>query len=796
MVQFDKEEIKMHLYEYVDTHLTKRNSDFYNCPFCGSGTGKSDTGKKGTPAFKLYDDHVYCYSCEFKGDLISLYMKMNNISSFPQALQELAEEFHIAPLPDSANDKKKPHKVRQREHIYTDASGNPLAKKTIFKYSDGSKNAIWNLFDKDSNNFKQKSGLDGMKMPLYHNHKLHTSAETTIYFVEGEKDVETLENAYGMTATCTPNGAGATNWIDLYNTDLSGKDVIIVTDNDSAGEKYGNTVAKNLYKIAKSVKIVPSKSIWNDCPEKGDISDIIQNLGQSETRKLLDDAIATVPFYEPVAENDDNQSDNETAIPEYIIEKEDKYGNKYYVVHCPLLAMHIQQNEHYFYIQDSSFDGIRRYWYDTESGVYRLVSDEIMKSYIKTNITNYFPDILRMRDVSEVFQNVTTDHKRTVPETAVNSDENIINFRNGLLNLETMKLLPHSPDYKSTIQIDGEFVPETSEDMNELTTKAPVFMQYLNDLANGDEQRTTLFLEIIGACLSNVSGYHFKKVFALIGASNSGKSVFINLIRLLIGAENCASIEFSRLDERFQSSAMYGKRLAYDADANYNAVGSNSTFMKVSGGDAIQFEVKGKSPFSAVYHGFILLAANEYPRFKGNLSQAAYNRLLTIPCDNPIPEEKQDKRLLEKLADERNIIIQLALNAFAKTVRAGYRFTIPDVCNETAKDLKLNNDPVARFYEECCVNEPDVNPAYRKCSSIHAIYKEWYHTNISEHGKTTATEFYTRLVQHLNLSPKEADNFKCRHMKHGELYPFTLKDEIWNTYREGSITEKHTMKDE
>ena len=185
----------------------------------------------------------------------------------------------------------------KRIHLYTDKDGNPLAEKHITKISKDEKKCCWYAIDQMTG--RKTTGLNGMKMPLYHADKLHTNESPFVWFAEGEKDVETLETCFGFTATCTSNGGGSTAWHDFYNNDLVGKDIIIITDNDKVGEKYGETVAKNVYEVAESVKIIPAKAIWGDCPEHGDISDIVQVLGKDKTAQLLLDAIQKTESYAP-----------------------------------------------------------------------------------------------------------------------------------------------------------------------------------------------------------------------------------------------------------------------------------------------------------------------------------------------------------------------------------------------------------------------------------------------------------------------------------------------------------------
>ncbi|MDE5755022.1 MAG: AAA family ATPase [Oscillospiraceae bacterium] len=213
-------------------------------------------------------------------------------------------------------------KIGERTHIYRNADGSIFGKKVINKFSDGSKNAIWFLFNPEINGFNQKSGLSEKKAPLYNADTLYCNqdnAECPIIIVEGEKDVETLATME-ILATSLPNGGQSRQWHDLYNDGLQNHDIIILTDNDKTGETYGENVAKNVSRIARSVKIIPTKTIWNDCPEKGDISDIVQAIGQDRTLELLLDAIRQAECYVDVNSFEELIQDNSEAFPQQPIE--------------------------------------------------------------------------------------------------------------------------------------------------------------------------------------------------------------------------------------------------------------------------------------------------------------------------------------------------------------------------------------------------------------------------------------------------------------------------------------------
>lgn len=102
---------------------------------------------------------------------------------------------------------------------------------------------------------------------LYHLPKLIATASSgeTVYLVEGEKDVETLE-AFDLIATCNP--AGALKWDESYTEMLKGRRVVNLCDNDEAGEKHAAMVEEALQEVT-----IFSSLLLPGLPAGGDVTD-------------------------------------------------------------------------------------------------------------------------------------------------------------------------------------------------------------------------------------------------------------------------------------------------------------------------------------------------------------------------------------------------------------------------------------------------------------------------------------------------------------------------------------------
>ena len=102
-------------------------------------------------------------------------------------------------------------------------------------------------------------GLNGASPTLYHLPALLAGIVNgeTVYVVEGEKDVESVEAAGGV-ATCNSGGAG--KWLDEFASYFEGANVVVIRDRDPAGEKHAEQVVESLLPVVASVRLVEARA--------------------------------------------------------------------------------------------------------------------------------------------------------------------------------------------------------------------------------------------------------------------------------------------------------------------------------------------------------------------------------------------------------------------------------------------------------------------------------------------------------------------------------------------------------
>ena len=433
-----------------------------------------------------------------------------------------------------------------------------------------------------------------------------------------------------------------------------------------------------------------------------------------EIDRLVRELRAKVNTAKTMVSNAEATSD---AVPPFITFNPNKGHME---VNCPKLAAYVREHLKYVLVQDaaSKLSTVMKYVY--EDGCYHLCSDDRMKGYIKKFITDYDESFLQMKHVDEVYKQINTD-LNILNSTLLNQDENIINFQNGILNLDTMELQPHSPDILSTIQIPCNW--------NGADAPTPVFDSFMDSFTEGREDVRKLLLQFMGVCISNIKGWRLKKALFLIGEGDTGKSQLKGLTERLLGAGNHIGIDLDRIEARFGTSAIYGKRLAGSSDMKFLTIKELEVFKQCTGGDALFAEFKGLSAFHFIYDGLLWFCANRAPKFGGDQGDWVYDRMMIINCHNVIPVEKRDRKLLDKLYAEREGIVYKAVMALKEVIANGYRFDEPDVVKANRHAYKLQNNSVLYFFEECMQERPKPGSVPRNdrftVNRVYDAYRNW-----------------------------------------------------------------------
>jgi len=193
------------------------------------------------------------------------------------------------------------------------ASGSPEIVK-IYPYTDLEGNLLYEAIRYRPKGFRQRKpngkggydwNLNGVRRVLYRLPDVAAAilAERIVCIVEGEKDVENLVKL-GFCATT--NAAGAGKWEPQYTESLRGAHVVILPDNDDAGEKHLAVVAEALDGVAASVRVLRLPGL----PDKGDVTDWLRSQYAEEktVEEIADNFESLMGASEPYSKKEEPSS--------------------------------------------------------------------------------------------------------------------------------------------------------------------------------------------------------------------------------------------------------------------------------------------------------------------------------------------------------------------------------------------------------------------------------------------------------------------------------------------------------
>ena len=140
----------------------------------------------------------------------------------------------------------------------------------------------------------------------------------------------------------------------------------------------------------------------------------------------------------------------------------------------------------------------------------------------------------------------------------------IVATRNGLLDIATRTLHPHTPLHFGCVSVPFDYQPDAPP-----PTK---WLAFLEDLWPQDPDAIDCAQEWFGYVISGRLDLH--KIFMHVGPTRGGKGVFARIETALLGKRNVCGPTLSSLGGEFGLAPLLGKSLAVISDARF--VGKNS----------------------------------------------------------------------------------------------------------------------------------------------------------------------------------------------------------------------------
>lgn len=262
---------------------------------------------------------------------------------------------------------------------------------------------------------------------------------------------------------------------------------------------------------------------------------------------------------------------------------------------------------------------------------------------------------------------------------------------NGILDLDSSVLRPHSPNWLSLVSLPVAYDPDSSPPKK--------WLKFLTEVQEGDQARIDLLQEISGCCLDRQLVPDW---FAfLTGDGDNGKSAFLRVLKFILGDRNCSSVNLFDLangGNRFARFDLFGKLANLKGDQSYFESEEESALKELTGGDLVAFENKYQSPIYAVNTAKLVFACNQLPTFKDK-TRGIWRRFVPVPFNWIVPAELRNAQLdtTAYWREELPGILNWMLEGLRRYRGRGENFAIPQVCRDLIDQHKQDSNPAAEF---------------------------------------------------------------------------------------------------
>jgi putative DNA primase/helicase len=396
-----------------------------------------------------------------------------------------------------------------------------------------------------------------------------------------------------------------------------------------------------------------------------------------------------------------------------------------------------------------AWDGMR--WRpDATREVHRRAKDTVLAMYEEAATTS---DSTARRELAKwaaasesdhriraMIELASTEAEVVVDVTSLDADPELLNVRNGTLDLRAGKLRPHERGDLLTKLAPIEFAEGAQSD---------IWEDFLTRVLPTPDDRDFL----ARAAGYTLSGLPLEEVlFFLFGPTASGKSTFIEAIKATLGdyAMTADFSTFLRSRPRDGSAArgdvarLTGARFVGSVEVQDGQSLAEGTVKWLTGGDTVTARRLYSEEFEFAPQFTLWLAANDRPRARDD-DDALWRRILTVPFIESIPEEERDESLKQRLRTPS--LSGPAILSWMVDGLRDYRdrgLDPPASVRVATQAYRDAMDPLTGFLDECCELDRDHSELFK---SIWKAYSSWAEDNVKERrSHLTKQELGSRLT--------------------------------------------------
>ena len=336
--------------------------------------------------------------------------------------------------------------------------------------------------------------------------------------------------------------------------------------------------------------------------------------------------------------------------------------------------------------------------------------------------------------------------EESIKTVELDNYEDCVAIKNGILDINTLKLKPYSKDIYITSMIEKiEYKKPKKWSLPSILNSCPNFSEYLFTVFENDEDTIKNVAMMMG-CLFSTS-INVNKFFILNGPSRAGKTLLINLIKTFFIDKQKTSLSLKQLSKEsgFEREGIENSRINIigDEDKGYLTSGE---IKRITSQDNITLQRKGIKALDFKPKFKIIAATNVLPKFDDN-SDGIANRLLIIDfknifesqinlneIKNPavknhyLADKTMEKRIIE---NEMSEVLNFGIWGLREFNKRDYEFIYTKNFREAIEKYKKNASTLYEFLVENYKFQDDLpDDKWISVIDIKRKHNDWYQERV------------------------------------------------------------------